>query len=479
MSVLYVGAYAWSFSTRGDSSSASEATTVSGVHVSVSNAGCSNCSAVTTSDVDSNGANAYGGSMSVLYVGAYAWAASYESNSSSASAGSIVYGISVSVRNVGCSICSAVTFSSQESSGANAYGGSMSVLYVGAYAWSVSEESDSFSASEATTVSGVDVRVSNASCSNCSAVTTSKSSLSGANAYGGSMSVLYVGAYAGTYSTGSKSSSSSSASTNVSGVSMVVSDAPCFDCTAVSLRRHGQSGGANTYGGSMSVLYVGAYAWSFSKKANSSSASEATTVSGVHVSVSNASCSICSAVTTSEGFSHAANAYGGSMSVLYVGAYAWSYSTRGDSSSASEATTVSGVHVSVSNAGCSNCSAVTSSGGISNGANAYGGSMSVLVFGAHAFSFCLGQFTRRSLSHCGPTKAFGLNVSISSCAFSGAQAMTRAFWHRYTFHHHQAHSDMFQERLAVLEMPTFVSISLTAHCKDIAAITLARLSASC
>jgi hypothetical protein len=291
--------------------------------------------------------------MSVLYVGAYAWAASYESNSSSASAGSIVYGISVSVRNVGCSICSAVTFSSQESSGANAYGGSMSVLYVGAYAWSVSEESDSFSASEATTESGVDVRVSNASCSNCSAV------------------------------------------------------------------------------------------------------------------------------TTSDVDSNGANAYGGSMSVLYVGAYAWSFSTRGDSSSASEATTVSGVHVSVSNAGCSNCSAVTSSGGISNGANAYGGSMSVLVFGAHAFSFCLGQFTRRSLSHCGPTKAFGLNVSISSCAFSGAQAMTRAFWHRYTFHHHQAHSDMFQERLAVLEMPTFVSISLTAHCKDIAAITLARLSASC
>jgi hypothetical protein len=101
-------------------------------------------------------------------------------------------------------------------------------------------------------------------------------------------------------------------------------------------------------------------------------------VSGVHVSVSNASCSNCSAVTTSDGHSNGANAYGGSMSVLYVGAYAWSFSNDIISSSASEATTVSGVHVSVSNSSCSNCSAVTTSDGHSNGANAYGGSMSVL-----------------------------------------------------------------------------------------------------
>jgi hypothetical protein len=478
MSVLYVGAYAWSSSQESKSSSSSSASTnVSGVSMVVSDAPCFDCTAVSLRrHGQSGGANAYGGSMSVLYVGAYAWGFAH-ANSRSASAGSIVNGISISVSNAGCSNCIAVTSSSQESAGANAYGGSMSVLYVGAYAWSSSPPANSFSASEATTVSDVHVSVSNASCSNCSAVTTSQSMASGANAYGGSMSVLYVGAYAWSSSQESKSSSSS-ASTNVSGIMVIVDDAPCFRCRSFCVASSVESSGANAYGGSMSVLYVGAYAWSFSNDI-SSSASEATTVSGVHVSVSNASCSNCSAVTTSDVDSNGANAYGGSMSVLYVGAYAWSFSTRGDSSSASEATTVSGVHVSVSNAGCSNCSAVTSSGGISNGANAYGGSMSVLVFGAHAFSFCLGQFTRRSLSHCGPTKAFGLNVSISSCAFSGAQAMTRAFWHRYTFHHHQAHSDMFQERLAVLEMPTFVSISLTAHCKDIAAITLARLSASC
>jgi hypothetical protein len=72
MSVLYVGAYAWSLSFAASSSSSSkcEATSASGVSVHVSDSACSNCRALSTSGRDSFGANSYGGSMSVLYIGA-------------------------------------------------------------------------------------------------------------------------------------------------------------------------------------------------------------------------------------------------------------------------------------------------------------------------------------------------------------------------------------------------------------------------
>jgi len=46
--------------------------------------------------------------------------------------------------------------------------------------------------------------------------------------------------------------------------------------------------GASSYGGSMSALHVGAYAWSYSGGDHSSSSCAATAASGLTVSISNA-----------------------------------------------------------------------------------------------------------------------------------------------------------------------------------------------
>jgi len=82
----------------------------------------------------------------------------------------------------------------------------------------------------------------------------------------------------------------------------------------------------SSYGGSMSALHVGAYAWSLSGSADSSSSCAATAASGLTVSISDAPCANCSAVTSSLSSSYGASSYGGSMSALHVGAYAWSFS---------------------------------------------------------------------------------------------------------------------------------------------------------
>jgi hypothetical protein len=74
MSVVYIGANAWSYSQADSSrSSSSGVMSASGVSVNISDAPCSNCSALTTSVLESYQANAYGGSMSVVYIGSRAW----------------------------------------------------------------------------------------------------------------------------------------------------------------------------------------------------------------------------------------------------------------------------------------------------------------------------------------------------------------------------------------------------------------------
>ena len=273
--------------------------------------------------------------MSVVYVGAYAWSYNNEGSSSSSSVcgSTTAIGVSVSVSNAPSSRCSsATTIIGGWSLGANAYGGSMSVVYVGAYAWSYNDAGSSSSVCGTTTASGVSVSVSNAPSSSCSAVTNANISgpglqekSFGMNSYGGSMSVVYVGAYA--WSLSGAISSSVCGSTTAIGMSVSVSNAPSFSCSAVTTTIGGGSFGANAYGGSMSVVYVGAYAWSISFRASSSSTCGSTSASGVSVSVSNSPSSSCSAVTSSNAFgSYGANTYGGSMSVVYIGAYAWSVS---------------------------------------------------------------------------------------------------------------------------------------------------------
>jgi hypothetical protein len=149
--------------------------------------------------------------------------------------------------------------------------------------------------------------------------------------------------------------------TTAIGLSVNIRNAPCanyiFDY------------GANSYGGSISALYVGAYAWSscvlsFSGnklRASNSSGGE-TTARDLVVSISNASCSYCRASTTSDGILSGANSYCGSMSALYVGARAWSNSDSGNSSSSCGETNASNLTVSISNSPCSNCSASTQNG---------------------------------------------------------------------------------------------------------------------
>jgi hypothetical protein len=105
-------------------------------------------------------------------------------------------------------------------------------------------------------------------------------------------------------------------------------------CSA--MRNGGTTFGANVYGGSFS-FYVGAYAWSRSAaRGNSSSTCGATNVSGVLVRVQSFFGIPELQQRLLETFSDGANSYGGSMSVLYVGAYAWSLSDAASSSSSSK-----------------------------------------------------------------------------------------------------------------------------------------------
>ena len=311
--------------------------------------------------------------------------------------------------------------SSSPNLGGNVYGGAVS-LYMGGYSSVFSAIGAAMAAVGDTVVRNVSVNLSTVQFTSCSATRSSIGSVS-ANAYGGSFS-FYIGAHAWSFSTAANSSSACG-TTTASGVSVSVSNAPSSNCSAVTTTSGGRSFGANSYGGSMSVVYVGAYAWSGSYAA-SSSACGTTTASGVSVSVSNAPSSNCSAATTtSEGSSFGANSYGGSMSVVYVGAYALSYSNAaGNSSSACGKTTASGVSVSVSNAPSSNCSAATTtSEGSSNGGNSYGGSMSVVYVGACAWSSALGFST--STSFCDLTRTSELSISINTSTFSDSLSLSR------------------------------------------------------
>jgi hypothetical protein len=365
--------------------------------------------------------------MSVAYVGAYTWSASYAASSISKSETSIARSCHVSVSNVPCFSCRASSVSKRgDASAANIYGGSLSVMYVGAHTLSESLESrgSSFSSSAATTALDISVSVNNAPCYDCSALTSSTIvSNFGASAYGGSMSVVFFGAHTWSFSQGSNSISTSAA-TIASDVSVSVLHSPCSNCSAL-VSSGSYALGASAYGGSMSVVYIGAYTWSHSSEATSNSTSAATSVSDLSVSVSNTSCSYCSVVINSEVETFGASSYGGSMSVAHVGAYTWSYSYRASSSSSSDQTSISGVKVRISSAHCSNCSAFTKTVDESFGVVSIGGSISAVYIGAYVYSFSTGAIGSQSSSDCGSTRVYGLDVSISTSSFRQTRAFNR------------------------------------------------------
>jgi hypothetical protein len=173
----------------------------------------------------------------------------------------------------------------------------------------------------------------------------------------------------------------------------------------------------------MSVLHVGAYSWSYSGNSNSSSNCEVTIVSDVSVHVSGSGCSNCSAISSGEIDSNGANAYGGSMSVLHVGAYSWSFSYSGNSGSLCEATIASDVSVHVSGSGCSNCSAISTSGSFADGANSYGGVLNAAFIGAYSHSFAdrgfLLSFSRAVI---GITEVIRLSITIQDSSIVDAVA---------------------------------------------------------
>jgi hypothetical protein len=451
---FHIGAYALSYSSSGGSNSTCGATSASGIRVLVQNTTSVNSRAV-TNHVTCQGANSYGGSMSVLHVGAYSWSlsdmASSNSNSDSTCGATTASDVSVHVSGSGCSNCSAITSTDQFSNGANSYGGSMSVLHVGAYSWSLSSgakgNSDSTSTCKATTASDVSVHVSGSGCSNCIAITSGTTS-HGANSYGGSMSVLHVGAYAWSYSLfGISNSNSTCETTTSSDVAVHVSDSGCNNCSAITTSKE-KSHGASSYGGSMSVLHVGAYSWSLSDTANSNSdststckttsassksisrnsisTSGATTASDVSVHVNGSGCSNCSAITSTFEDSYGANSYGGSMSVLHVGAYSWSLSNTANSNSGStstcKTTSASDVSVHVSGSGCVKCSAISTTALSSYGANSYGGALSAVFIGAYSYSSAAGSFFSFSRAIVESTEVVRLSVTIQDSTIVDAVA---------------------------------------------------------
>ena len=182
--------------------------------------------------------------------------------------------------------------------------------------------------------------------------------------------------------------------------------------------------GGNSYGGAVSI-YVGGYSSVYNARAAAAFVG-GTAAQNVSVALHDARLSSCSAERTSDTNStYGGSVYGGSFS-LYIGSYAWSFSTDGSSSSAAGATAADNISVSISNASCFGCSAVTSSQNSLNGANSYGGSMSVLYVGAYAWSFSGGALVQSSRSVCFFTRVIGLNVSVETSDIRLSRALSRA-----------------------------------------------------
>ena len=152
-------------------------------------------------------------------MGAYSSRLNFSGDAAAAVGDTVVRNVSVALDTARFASCSARRENNGLGNGSNVYGGSFS-FYIGAYAWSRSDASSS-STCGATDVIGVDVRVRHATSVDCTAIThvslLSNSSITqslGANSYGGAMSALYVGAYSYSFSAGSLETSCTASVTN-------------------------------------------------------------------------------------------------------------------------------------------------------------------------------------------------------------------------------------------------------------------------
>jgi hypothetical protein len=363
---LAVGAYAYSFYEflhYGSESSVTGRTIVSNTSYIIASNVLIGCSVSFTGLADSNGANGYGGGLS-LSVGAY----SDSSTISTVSGSTTVIHTSYIISGNNLSKCS-VSSSSKggTSNGANGYGGGVS-LAVGAYSYALTGNG---ARSGDTMVDSTIFLLSKNSMSGCtvSLEVTSCTSSNGANRYGGGLS-LALGAYS--YS---NISESFSGSTMVSNTSYIIASNVLIGCSVTVLVTGGGSSiGGNGYGGGMS-LSVGSYAYSHGSKSESGS----TMVIHTSYTLTNnnmTSCSVTSLVSDL-GSSEGASVYGGCMA-LAVGSYSFSRGICGKSGSASGNTTVRDTNYTITGHVLTNCSSSSLSGVKSNNASAYGGAIALV-----------------------------------------------------------------------------------------------------
>jgi hypothetical protein len=407
---LVVGAFSFTVSNAGSSSSSdvSGSTTVGdSIHIITNNTLTScNASSVTSGGGGSIGANVYGGGISLI-VGAFSYVISNDggSTSSNVSGSTTVGNTSFAITSntlISC-IALSVTTAGYGSNGANVYGGGLSQV-VGAYSYSFSNDGDSSisSVSGNTTVGSSSYTITSNTLTSCNASSVNSGfgsyagepvQSSGANVYGGGMS-LVVGAYSRSLSNGGSSSSSSvSGSTTVGKTSYTITSNTLTSCNSSSVTSQANNlDGSNVYGGGMSLV-VGVNSYSFCEgdiTSASSIVSGSTTVGNTGFAITSNTLTSCSAssVAYGESSSTGANVYGGGI-LLVVGPYSYSSSEAGNSSSSSVSgsTTVGNTGYTINSNTLTSCSASSVAYGESSfsGANVYGGGISLLA-GACSYS---------------------------------------------------------------------------------------------
>ncbi len=253
---------------------------------------------------------------------------------------------------------------------------------------------------------------------NCSV----RSNAQGGNAYGGAVS-LHIGAHSSAYSSAG-TAVAAAGDTVVRNVNVTLDTVDFKSCSAIREQKESSSYGANVYGGSFS-FHIGAYAWSRSPSIGSTSTCGSTNASGIRVLVLHSNLFGSRALTTTSGsFSYGANSYGGSMSVFHVGAYSWSYSSSGGSSSTCGSTSAIGIRVLLQNTTSVDSRALTTTSlSVFYGAHSYGGSMSVFHVGAYSWSFSAAADIN-SHSTCGSTTASDVSVHVSGSGCVNCSAMS-------------------------------------------------------
>jgi hypothetical protein len=400
---LVFGAYVYS---RG-SSTVLGSTEVSSSTYDLSGNTLADCSALTYSSSSScRGENAYGGGVSFV-VGCY----SFSSESSSTISGYTAFSNSSFTFSTNTIIsCSASSSSNSRADGANVYGGGLSVV-TGAYSFSFGTSSSSSGTISSvlgnTETSNSSLRISSNSFMNCSASSTSKESRShGANVYGGGMSIAF-----GVYSYGLFSGSIVDGGTAVFSSVYTITNNSLMFCSALASSVDGHLG-SNTHGGAISVA-IGAYSYHrfyFALGSHVIGTTEVSRSSFIILGNILTNCTVSTSTYPQPGsFSSASgsNSYGGGISFL-VGAYSFSQVWH---SSVSGNTSMSGINYSISKNIFTGCKASSATGGVSNGANVYGGCLSI-VAGAYSYSIRIESSVR------GSTQVNNTDFNISNNSFT-------------------------------------------------------------